>query len=140
MKNWLSGVALFAMLSAPASAADMTVEGGWFRSLPGDLPAGGYFTFHNNRAVGVAITGASSPVCGNLMLHHSSNQGGMSGMAMVDKVDVPAHGSVSFAPGGYHLMCMSPRLKPGDVASVTLTLSDGGAISASFAVKDARGK
>ncbi len=43
-----------------------------------------------------------------LMLHQSSNKGGMSGMDMVDKVIVPAGGTVRFAPGGYHLMCENP--------------------------------
>ncbi len=28
---------------------------------------------------------------------------------MVKQVTVPAHGAVSFSPGGYHLMCMQPR-------------------------------
>ena len=40
-----------------------------------------------------------------LMIHQSSNKGGMSGMDMVEKVKVPAGGMVKFAPGGYHLMC-----------------------------------
>ena len=115
-------------------------DDGWFRALPGTLPAGGYFSVHNAGTKNLAITGASSPACGMLMLHHSSDKGGMSGMEMVDKVEVPAGGGVSFAPGGYHLMCMNPHMKVGGTAPVTIGLSDGSKVSAPFAVRDARGR
>jgi copper(I)-binding protein len=77
-----------------------------------------------------------------LMIHQSSNKGGMSGMDMVDKVDVPAGGKIAFAPGGYHLMCTdpTPRLKIGARVPVLLSLSDGTAVAVAFAVRGATGK
>jgi copper(I)-binding protein len=63
-------------------------------------------------------------------------------MAMVDSVDVPAHGSISFAPGGYHLMCVRPadRVKPGNTVEMTLTFDDGGALTVDFRVRNAKGE
>src|ERR1700761_4519317 len=120
--------ALALLLAAPASAAGLlNVSDAWMRAMPSGIPSGGYFTLHNGTARGVVLTGASSPGCGSLMLHQSEMTGGMSSMHHVDEVDVPAGGSVAFAPGGYHLMCMDagPAIKPGGNVPVTLTVKDG---------------
>jgi hypothetical protein len=63
-------------------------------------------------------------------------------MAMIKTIDIPAHGSVSFAPGGYHLMCMSPsqQMIPGHSVAVLLHFANGGEITASFPVRSAAGK
>src|SRR5579883_714858 len=98
-------IAILLAMGLPASAAPFDISDAWFRSLPGGVPAGGYFTAQNNGGREVAITGVSSQGCGMLMMHRSSSKGGMSGMDMVDKVSVPAGGIVKFSPGGYHLMC-----------------------------------
>jgi len=130
-----------AALAMAAEAASVTVTGQWFRALPGKLPAAGYFTLHNNGRTAVALTGAQSPGCGMLMLHMTHNMGGMMQMMEMGQVEVPAGGSVSFAPGGYHLMCTepTPALKPGASLPVTLRFSDGSQISANFAVRTATG-
>jgi len=129
-----------ASIPAGAQAASLTVSDAWFRSLPAGLPAGGYFTLHNAGAKDAVLTGAQSPACGSVMLHRSENMDGMSGMTMAENVTVPAHGTFAFAPGGYHLMCMSPAMKPGATAAVTLQFADGTKLTAPFAVKNARGK
>ena len=137
----LSLIALL-LMSGAANAAPVDITDAWFRALPGKLPAGGYFTAQNNTRRDIAITGASSDACGMLMIHQSSNKGGMSGMDMVDKVNVPAGGQVAFAPGGYHLMCTdpTPKMKIGARVPVLLSLSDGSAVAVAFTVKGAAGK
>lgn len=131
---------LFVAATLPARAA--SVSDGWFRALPNDLPAAGYFTLKNDGPKAIALTGASSPACGMLMLHKSEMIGGMSHMSMVDRVEVPEGGSVSFAPGGYHLMCMKPgaAMKPGGTVPVVLQFADGTTVKAEFAVRSATGK
>ena len=76
------------------------------------------------------------------MLHKSENTGGTSSMADVTSVDGPAGESVSFAPGGYHLMCMQPgtAMKPGGKVKVTFTFADGKTLDTDFAVRNAAGK
>jgi copper(I)-binding protein len=127
--------------SSAALAAQVQVSGAWFRALPSHLPAGGYFTLHNN-GVPVKLKGAQSPACGMLMLHRSADVGGMESMMMVETVVIPAGGTIAFAPGGYHLMCTSPAaaMMPGGHVPVTLRFSDGSSVTVSFAVRNANGK
>jgi len=128
--------------SGRAVAATATITDAWFRALPASLPSGGYFTLHNTSAKPLTLTGAESPACGMLMLHKSEEMNGMSTMSSVAKVDVPAGGTLIFAPGGYHLMCMSPTalMKQGSSVPATLDFADGSKITASFAVRSASGK
>ncbi|MBV9991192.1 MAG: copper chaperone PCu(A)C [Alphaproteobacteria bacterium] len=126
----------------PASAADLTVSDAWIRALPAKLPAAGYFTLTNTGKAEVSLTGASSVACGMLMLHKSAQSGGMGSMEDVAAVAVPAGGTIRFAPGGYHLMCMdpTPAVKPGGKIGVELTFAGGARLAADFAVKNAQGK
>ena len=141
MKRLFEGLCLLLVLTSAASAAPaVTVSDAWFRFLPAGLPAGGYFTAHNTGKTDLAITGAQSAGCGMLMLHMSSDKGGMSGMDMVDKVTLPPGGLVKFAPGGYHLMCEQPKLKIGAKAPVAFTLSNGTTVVVAFQVRNAAGK
>jgi copper(I)-binding protein len=93
------------------------------RYLLPNLPAGGYMVLHNAGDSDAVIVAARSPACGSLMLHESQDSSGMSMMMDVPRVTVPAHGQVAFAPGGYHLMCMQPAMKPGQSVMVTLSSS-----------------
>lgn len=129
-----------AALCSPGLAAPFDVSGAWFRSLPGGVPAGGYFTAQNNSQREVAITGVSSEACGMLMMHQSKAQGGMSGMDMVPQVKLPPGGQVKFAPGGYHLMCEQPKLKIGSKTPVSIALSNGTTVVVAFDVRNAAGK
>jgi len=143
VKRLSLAIFLASMMGAPLSpawAAPFDISDAWFRALPGALPAGGYFTAQNNTGREVSITGVSSDACGMLMMHRSSSKGGMSGMDMVDSVKVPAGGVVKFAPGGYHLMCEQPRMKPGGKVAVLLRLSNGSTVAVGFRVKTASGK
>jgi hypothetical protein len=128
-------------MAAPAIAADVTVSNAWFRALPSGQPAGGYFTM-KNRGAPTELVAAESAACGMLMLHRSVSSGGMSRMGDVKSVSVPPGGTVSFAPGGYHLMCMSPgaAMTPGKTVPVTLVFSDGSKAHANFVVKNAAGR
>jgi copper(I)-binding protein len=139
VKRLYDGLVLLLALAMPAQAAVM-ISDAWFRSLPGKLPAGGYFTARNTGPAPVDITGADSGGCSMLMMHRSSSGGGMSSMAMVDKVTVPAGGEVRFAPAGYHLMCDDPKMKIGGKVPVSLHLSDGTAVVVAFQVRNAAGK
>jgi hypothetical protein len=141
-KNITIGACALLLGAGPAVAAGpLGVSDAWIRAMPAGIPSGGYFTLHNNGAKDLVLTGAATPACGSLMLHKSENTGGMSSMYHVDEVDVPAGGSVAFAPGGYHLMCMqaTSAITPGATVAVTLSFKDGSKVTASFAVRNAAG-
>jgi copper(I)-binding protein len=137
----LSALAPFALARA-APTAPVTVSDAWMRALPEKLPAGGYFTLHNGTAKTVTLSGAASPACGMLMLHQSDAMSGMARMNDVTQIDVAAGATLTFAPGGYHLMCMDPTeaVKPGGHIVVTLSFAGGARLQTVFAVRGANGK
>lgn len=128
------------ILAAATATSPISIEQPWFRYIVPQVPAGGYMTLHNASAASVMLTGASSPACGMLMLHKSETRGGTDRMEGVGAVAVPAHGSLSLRPGGYHLMCMEPHMAVGQKVPVTLTFQGGQAISAEVPVFGAAGK
>lgn len=128
------------ILVAATATAPVRVEQPWFRYIVPQVPAGGYMTLRNASAEPVRLTGASSPACGMLMLHKSETRGGTDRMVGVDAVAVPAHGSLTLGPGGYHLMCMEPHMAVGQKVPVTLTFQGGQTISAEIPVLGAAGK
>ena len=134
--------ALAGAMGAVAGEDGLALTDPWFRLVMPSLPAAGYFTLSNSGAAAQSLVGASSPGCGMLMLHRSINDGGKERMVLVQSVAVAPHGKVSFAPGGYHMMCMSPTaaLRPGQSVPVTLRFADGGSLTASFPVRNATGK
>ncbi|MGH7044373.1 MAG: copper chaperone PCu(A)C, partial [Acetobacteraceae bacterium] len=126
----------------PAAAwADTPVQvrAPWFRYLLASIPAGGYLTLENTSAAPAVLTGATSPACGSLMLHRTETAGGTDRMLGVQRITIPAHGQFRFAPGGYHLMCMEPKMQPGQTVPVTLLFANGSRITASFTVRGASG-
>jgi periplasmic copper chaperone A len=119
----------------------LSISGAWVRMVLPNQPAAGYFTLSNHGAEAESLVHASSPACKTLMLHKSVNKNGQEMMVMVMSVVVPPHGQVKFAPGGYHLMCMSPTkaVTPGHTIHVTLRFKDGHTLGAEFPVRDAKG-
>ena len=124
-------------LPAAAAEAGVTLTDGYIRTIIPTRPAAGYFTLTNDGAADRTLVAASSPGCGSVMLHKSVSENGVEKMLPVASVAVPAHKSISFAPGGYHLMCMKPdtSVKPGGSVSMTLMFKDGGTVNAAFPVR-----
>ncbi|HKZ10518.1 MAG TPA: copper chaperone PCu(A)C [Rhodanobacteraceae bacterium] len=136
--------AVMLALSATAFAAAPTppnvqVEHAWIRWLPAKLPAAGYAVIRNVGDEPLRLTGVSSPDYGMVMLHHSRLAQGDSTMEMVDHLDIPAHGSVELAPGGYHLMLSQPThtIEPGDHVKMTLEFAGGDKLQTDFSVRPA---
>ncbi len=131
-----------AVAAAQAAAPGLSVSDAWIRMVVPSRPAAGYFTLSNETADDRTLVGATSPACGMLMLHRSLHQGGQDRMEMVKSIPVRAHGTVKFAPGGYHLMCTSPskEVTPGHSVPVTLSFASGESVTASFAVRKATGE
>jgi len=130
---------IIALPSLAAAEQNVTVEKPWMRYLLPSVPAAGYLTLRNNGGTDEVLTGAASPACGMLMLHKSQDSSGMAMMMDVPSVTVPAHGSVTFAPGGYHLMCMQPAMKIGETVNITLIFQDGSKLPAALPVYGPQG-
>jgi periplasmic copper chaperone A len=129
------------LVAGAAHAGSVSVTDGWIRAMPGKTPAGGYFTLSNDSGRRVVLTGASSPACGMLMLHKTDTESGMASMNDVANIPIAVGQHLSFAPGGYHLMCMDPTVEiaPGNKTPVTLIFEDGTKVTSTFAVRNATG-
>lgn len=135
----LLGALCCAPLAAQAAPAAVAVSACWIRALPENLPSGGYFKMTNSSGREVALTGVQTDAFGMAMLHQTREKNGMSTMVMVKQVPVPAHGVVSFAPGGYHVMLEKPKkpLTPGMSLPVTFLFSNGQKITSTCEIKSA---
>jgi periplasmic copper chaperone A len=78
----------------------------------------------------------TSPLAREVQVHQSMVHGGMAMMQAAPRVPVPAGGSVTFAPGGYHLMFLNltKALNVGDKVPATLTFASGAKVTAAFVV------
>lgn len=121
------------------SAEHILASHAWIRVLPGDLPAGAYVTLENSSDQPAALSGATSTAYAEVMLHQSSNEGGVSRMAMLHSLAIPAHGKAVLAPASYHLMLMKAAtpVKPGDIVKLNLTFTDGSTLATDFIARPA---
>lgn len=124
--------ALFLLAAAPAP--DFTVTKPWFRLITPQVPAGGYISLRNGSGKSETLTGVSSPSCGILVLHRTEGDR----MMAVPSITLPPGGSLTLAPGGYHLMCMKPTVAVGETMQVTLTFQDGATATFAFPVIGAK--
>lgn len=144
----LAGIALVLLLvlvswaRAVGTGDGLRVESGWIRALPLAIPSAGYFTLHNDTRSDKVLVAAQSDACGLISIHKTETTGGICRMRDMPEVDVPAKGSVSFAPQSYHLMCVKarPALKPGATVAVTLIFKDGTRLRGDFSVRNAAGR
>jgi periplasmic copper chaperone A len=122
-----------------AQAAPLEAHDCWVRAMPPSLPSSGYFTVANNGDAPVTLTSADMPAFGMTMMHKSDTKNGTASMSPVDTVDVPAHGTLQFAPKGYHLMLEEPAkpLQVGSTIPLTLTFADKRTVKVDCAVKSA---
>jgi copper(I)-binding protein len=132
-------VSLLSLISALALAeGDMTVDNAWIREAPpGAMALGGYMTLHNHGSAERMLVTASSPAFESVMLHQTVMEGTMAKMVHQHMIAIPANGSLTFEPNGFHLMMMKPKqaLKAGDMVSVTLGFKNGQTLEVSHQVR-----
>jgi copper(I)-binding protein len=114
------------------TAGDLTITGGFARAtLPGARIGGGYLTIANSGAEADTLTGAASEDADAVQVHQMSMDNGVMTMSPVaGGLDIPAGGSVSLDPMGYHLMIMNLKqpLIENQCLEVTLTFARAGTV------------
>ncbi|MEI8667071.1 copper chaperone PCu(A)C [Pseudoalteromonas sp. B131b] len=95
--------------------------------LPASTATVGYLTLINHSGTNATLTKATIDGLGRVEIHEHSHVDGMMKMQQVESVVIKAHESVSFQPGGYHLMAFEPLepLRVGQERKLTLYFSDG---------------
>lgn len=135
-KLGLIGLGLLAWPSLAAAqefkVGGVTVVAPWARATPGGAKIGGaYLELKAAAGAGDRLVSAASTAAGTVEIHEHVNEGGVMKMRRVDGLAVPAGGSVTLKPGGYHLMLMDLKrpLKQGDKLQLTLTFEKAGTLS-----------
>jgi periplasmic copper chaperone A len=129
----LAALVLAAAFAASAMAADSTVAvtNSWARATPpGAKTAAAYVTLTNKGAAPDQLLSASTPVAGEAMLHITINDHGVMKMRPIKSIDLKPGKSVTFKPGGMHIMLMDLKqpLKEGDSFPLALTFAKAGRI------------
>jgi periplasmic copper chaperone A len=139
--RFLSKLSLMAVLlvAAPAAFAQtsgtsrITVEQPWARATPAGAMTGAvYMTLANKADTADRLTAASSDVASKVQIHEMTMVNGVMQMRqLVNGLAIPADGSVTLKPGGYHVMLigLKKQLIAGQTLPLTLTFAKAGNIS-----------
>ena len=90
-----------------------------------------YFVIMNDGDEADTLIGVTSEVASSTEMHETRIENDVAQMVPVPRVDVPAHGSIEFKPGGYHVMLLglTQDLKEGNTLKLALQFEKSGAIT-----------
>jgi copper(I)-binding protein len=100
----------------------------WIRAMPPGMGmTAGFGRLTNAGAAELVLVSFSSPLFGSVSLHRSERVDGVSRMREVESLRLEPGQVVELAPGGYHLMLMSPGdgIGPGAQVPVDMTAAGG---------------
>ena len=116
----------------------VTIGGAWARAAQSGGTSAAYMTITNGTLSDDTLTGVSTPAAASASLHETmAGASGMTGMQPVDGIRIPAGGTVTLEPGGYHVMLegLTGDLVAGQVGRLTLTFKGAGSIEVSAEVR-----
>jgi periplasmic copper chaperone A len=135
--------AIVSLAALPALAQEfkagaITIDKPWSRATPkGAAVAAGYFIIHNHGAAPEKLLGGAADFAGAVSIHQMSSDNGVMRMRELSAgLEIPSHGEVKLAPGGYHIMFtgLKRQLKKGESVKADLTFEHAGSISVMFQV------
>ena len=100
-------------------------------------PGVGYMVLRNETHADDALLSASVPGIERIELHTHEHADGVMRMRRVERVPVPAGETVTFEPGGLHLMLfgVGAEVKSGATAALTLTFETAGEVTVDAEVR-----
>ena len=135
--------------SSNGGTAEVAITDAWARPSSATASAGAaYMTIQNNGTATDALVGAGSPAATTVEVHETvvmgspapgaSGDGGMMGMQPVERLEIPAGGSVQLKPGSYHIMLMGLKapLKKGGMLMLQLKFEHAGMVEVMADVGD----
>ena len=122
-----------AACSPPAAEQTLKFEDAWVRATPpGAMMTAGFGRLVNHTDLKLEITAFTSPNYGDVSLHQTVIENGVSRMKEVPGLSIPPGDEVELAPGGYHLMLMMPKQSSGPHDRVELLIEEAGGQRFSF--------
>jgi copper(I)-binding protein len=118
--------------AASREHASVRISHAWSQATPPAAPtAVGYLTITNHGSAPDWLLDEASPAAASVQLHLMSMDGGVMRMRPVQgRLVVPAGGSVTLEPTGYHLMLVGLKrpFKAGDHIALTLRFKRAGVV------------
>ena len=139
--RWRHLVGLILALTPIAAAtgeAGISVRDAWVRETPpGIAMMAGYMVLQNNTSRSQVLVAASSSGFETVMIHRTIVKDGLARMVHASQIELTPHASLTFAPGGYHLMLMNPKrtLRAGDRVDITLEFRGGLVLPVAYEVR-----
>jgi hypothetical protein len=138
-----TALTLSAALAFPCHAADfnagpLELNDLWIRaSVPGQTNGAGYLQIINPAMKADKLIAVESDAATRVELHTVITEDGVAKMRQVQGVDIPMHGEVKLAPGGYHVMFLqlTAPFKQGSLIPVVLKFEKAGEVRVNFTVK-----
>lgn len=119
------------MATDPVSLGPLRLIAPWARATPASAANGAAFLeIRNTGAESDWLIAADSPVAGMAGIHKTAMTDGVMKMRPIDKVEIPAGGSILLKPGGLHIMLMklAAPLQKGSTVAVSLTFEKAGRV------------
>ncbi|MEO1092627.1 MAG: copper chaperone PCu(A)C [Pseudomonadota bacterium] len=117
----------------------LEIDHPWARATPAGASVGiGYLVIRNEGETPDRLVGGDAPFAGRVEVHETTMQDDVMRMRpVVDGLEIPAGGSVTFEPGGYHVMFVQLQepLVQGERRTVTLEFANAGTIEVEFVVE-----
>jgi copper(I)-binding protein len=118
-------------------AGDIVIEKPWARATPrGAEVAGAFAVIRNEGATPDRLAGGAADFA-TVEIHQTTSEDGVSQMRqLTGGLNLPAHGSVALAPGGYHIMLthLTHPLTKGETVKLTLNFEHAGSVEVDFKV------
>ena len=124
--------------TAQPSITELSFEDPWIRgSVPGQKNGAGYLVIENQSGQPGALVSVNSDRADRVELHTIVREGGVAKMREVTEIPVPANGSVTLKPGGYHIMLigLTEPFEAGESVPMTLNFASGQSTTVTFEVK-----
>jgi copper(I)-binding protein len=120
------------------AAGDITVSGAFSRATLPNAPVGaGYMSISNAGSAPDRLIGVSTAATPRVEIHNMRMEDGVMKMEKVEGgLEVPAGGSVSLSPEGYHIMLFKPTqpLVEGECLTLVLTFETAGELPVQLSV------
>jgi copper(I)-binding protein len=140
--NYIFALTIIFMFSSAFAADNIMVHNAWVRSAPPNAKVlAAYMEIMNKSDEPRALTAVSSSLFAKVQMHKTEMQGGMMKMIRQKQLDIPAGGSLTLEPGGYHLMLMNPKsvLQVGEQVDIELQFDNGRTVYIHAPVRAAKG-
>lgn len=140
VRRW--GPAVLFAVAAPLLAhhtdVKPVVEQPWVREvIPGQSATAAYLVIKSHDHEPDVLLGATCDAAGSVELHTMKTQGGTMRMKKLDRLALPARGTIALAPGGDHLMLFGLKrpLRSGERVRLTLNFQRAGKVEVEALVR-----